>query len=53
MNKKIIIPFTESDLQEMMRGEEFNWTFPVIVDGKMTDEEIDVELVLEEIEDEE
>lgn len=53
MSKKIIVPITESDLQEMMSGEEFSWTFPVIVDGKETDEWIDVELVLGETEDEE
>ena len=49
MNKKIIIPFTENDLQEMMSGEEFSWTFPLIVDGKETGESIDVELIHEEI----
>lgn len=50
MNKKIIIPISESDLQEMMSGESFEWTFPAIVDGKETEEWIDVELVLEEME---
>jgi len=50
MNKKIIVPITENDLQEMMSGEQYNWTFPLIVDGKETEEWIDVELVLEEME---
>lgn len=53
MNKKIRIPFTISDLQDLEGGESFDWTFPLIVDGKETGEWIDVELVQEEFEEEE
>lgn len=27
MNKKITIPFSEQDIQELQNGEEFHWTF--------------------------
>lgn len=26
-NQKLVIPFTENDIQELGSGEEFNWTF--------------------------
>lgn len=42
-NKKITIPFSENDLQELQAGETFDWTF----DG------IDVHLRLETDEDNE
>lgn len=29
-NKKISIPFSEEDLQELLRGETFDWTFDSI-----------------------
>ena len=27
MNQKITIPFSQSDLEDLMSGEVFNWTF--------------------------
>lgn len=42
-NQKLRIPFSQSDLEELLAGETFNWTFE-------TDkgESIDIELVQEE-----
>lgn len=37
-NKKIKIPFTEEDLQDLLNGETFNWTFDG-VDVKLYKEE--------------
>ena len=37
-NKRIVIPISESDAQDLQNGEEFNWTFPV----EGSDEWIDV-----------
>ena len=36
-NQSITIPMSENDLQELMNGEEFNWTFPT-----ESGEEIDI-----------
>lgn len=44
MDKKIIIKLSENDLQELQSGESFDWSFPLIVDGKETDEWINVVL---------
>ena len=41
---KIKIGFSEQDLRDLIRGEEFNWTFPT-EDGK---EEVEVLLFNEE-----
>lgn len=43
--QKLTIPFSEGDVQEMMSGEEFNWSFE-------TDkgEEIEINIVHEEVE---
>ena len=45
-NQKLVIPFTESDLQDLQAGETFDWTFT-------TDkgESIDIHLRLENDED--
>lgn len=47
-NQKLVIPFTENDIQELGAGEEFEWTFE-------TDqgEPIDIHIKQEEYEDEE
>ena len=41
VNKKITIPLTEEDLQELLNGKSFDWTF----------DNIDCHLVMEEYED--
>lgn len=51
-NPKVIIPFSENDIQELMDGHEFHWTFPT-ADGDMDIDihirpEIDSDLDLEE-----
>ena len=47
---KIRIPFTENDIQELQSGEEFNWSFPLIVDGVETEDWVEIEIVQEEYE---
>jgi len=42
-NQKIIVPISQSELEDLMRGEDFNWTFPT-----GSGELIDVHLELEE-----
>jgi len=36
MNKKIRIPFSDSDLEDLMAGETFDWHFPT-EDGQVID----------------
>lgn len=48
-NKRIIIPFTENDIEDLRSGVEFEWTFPV--EGK-PDEWVDVLIKQEEQSDE-
>lgn len=47
-NQKLVIPFTENDIEELRSGEEFEWTFE-------TDrgESIDIHIKQEEYEEEE
>ena len=47
-NQKLKIPFTENDIEELMNGEEFHWTFET-----EKGESIDVHIFKEEFSDEE
>lgn len=45
-NKKIKIPFSDSDIEELREGQTLNWSFPV--EGSASSEWIDVEIKNEE-----